>query len=299
MIDVKRLLKRCCAALLAALLLIPTSAALAEETALYEGPVLAFNAPRDAELNLNDMTADSYAQSLYSPGSGEVIVSAAFAAADERDAWIGALMGDTSAAVPAAEFDSLQGYGARRAVLTAAYTGGENLVMAGLAQAGVRYVVNIVTVDAARAYLFVAAMPESAFIGEGMDEVVEAQIESLEIFDPAARIMLVPEDGTDAYNLAGDILQDADADAFLVYALDAIRNVRLATVTLDAQGRLAPDAEVGAWSGMNFGDAIRIRAFLPDVLPGFAVSFTDAGGAESTLYITMSGLDGALMLIGD
>ena len=61
--------------------------------------------------------------------------------------------------------------------------------------------------------------------------------------------------------------------------------------------RLALDAGLGAWTGLSFGEAIRVYGWLPDVLPGFAVSYTDASGIEETLYITMSGLDGSLMFI--
>ena len=293
-------MKRIFATVLALALLALAPAAQAEQDAFYEGPVLTFAAPRDAALNLNEMTADSYVQGLCSAGSGEVIVSAAFSSTDERDAFIGALLGDIAAAVPVTTFDSVRGYGAQRAVLTADFAapGADGLVMTELAQAGVSYVVNIVSIDAVRAYLFAAAMPESAYSGEAMSEVVEAQIESLEIFDPDAKIMLVPEtDESAAYNLAGDIVQDAEADAFLVYALDAIRNVRLATVTMDESGAVVPDALLGEWDAMDFGDAICIRAYLPDVLPGFAVTFTDASGLETTRYITMSGLDGALLLV--
>lgn len=288
------------AAILAALLLVPAPA-LAEGAAFYEGPVLTFSAPRDAELILNDMTSDSYVQGLYSAGSGEVIVSAAFATADERDACLASLLGEfASAAAPDENFDSVRGHGAQRLVTAAEFTGREDLAMTPFTEANELYIVSVVTVDAGRAYLFAAAMPESAYYGEGLGEVVEAQIESLDIFDPDAKIMLVPEtDEPAAYNLMGDVVQDAEAGAFLVYALDAISGVRLSTVTMKEDGSIAPDAPLGEWSAMDFGDAIRIRAYLPDVLPGFAVSFTGSDGVETTLYVTMSGIDGTLLLVTD
>ena len=290
-------MKRILAVVLTCLLM--TAPALAEqaEDAYYEGPVLAFNAPRDAGLILNDMTADSYVQALSSEGSGEIFVSAAFPSADARDALALELLDAADEAVPVPEFDAVQGHGALRWVMTGDF---ETSLLAPLAPEGVRLVVHLVTVDATRAYLFAAALPEEAYhTDEELAALVEWQIESLEIFDPDAKIMLEPETGlnAEAYQLAGEIVQDEEADAFLVYALGTIRDVRLSTVTLDEGGNIRPDAELGAWSELGFGEAIRLQAYLPDVLPGFAVSFTDETGLARTLYITMSGLDGTLLLI--
>jgi|GEM_PF-3724849 len=295
-------MKRMIAAVLA-MMLLAVPLALADETdVLYEGPVLVFTAPRDAELALSEMTADSYRQVLTSPGSAETIVSAAFPSADDRSAYIGELLGDIAAtAAPVAEPDAVHGHPAQR--FTATIGTPEGLGIAPFLQAEASSVVHIVTIDARCAYLFVAAMPEDVYRGaadgEGLADVIEAQIESLELFDPDARLMLEPETEINAgsYQLAGEIIQNSEADAFLVYALDTIRNVRLTSVVLDVNGNVAPDFVLGEWKELMFGEAIRIQAWLPDVLPGFAIIYTDATGLETTLYITDSGLDGTLMLV--
>ena len=300
-------MKRIFAALLA-LMLLAVPAALAEQPqedpVFYEGPVLAFSAPRDAEIEWSEMTADSYSQALCAAGSGELIVSAAFASTAARDAYIGELLGDVAAmAVPVTEYDALEGHPAQRAVVTAAFPGENGPILSRALQADVDYVINLVTIDAGRGYLFVAALPEDAYYSSeeqgGLEDVVEAQIESLDIFDPDAKLMLEPETelSAGACQLAGEIIQDAEADPFLIYALDTVTNVRLTTVVMDGEGRPAPDFELGAWSELSFGQAIRVCGSLPDVLPGFAIVYTDASGIEETLYIAMSGLDGSLMFI--
>ncbi len=290
-------MKRILASVLALMLLAAPLALADEDGAWYEGPVLTFNAPRDAELALNNMTADSYMQVLREASTGEVIISAAYPTAEERDASIATLLGDVAAvAEPVGEYDALQGHGAQRLALTLDFASGELYILAPLMQP-LAYAVNLVTVDAGCAFLFAAMAPESAY--QGLADLVEAQIASLEIFDPDAKIMLVPEtEETAAYELVGEFEQDAEADAFLVYALDAIRDVRLSTVIMNTDGLIQPDFTLGEWSEMDFGSAIRIRAYLPDALPGFAVTFTDQSGIGTTLYITMSGLDGSLLLIG-
>ena len=284
--------------LLLTVMLLAMPAALAETPAPgYDGPVLTFSAPRGAELVLSEQTDTSYVQALYAAGANEVIVSAAFATLEERDAYVGQLLGDVAAAAPQTDFDAVQGHGAQRVVMTADFAGDDQRVMARLVKAGATQVVNLVTIDATPAFLFAAAMPQADYDAD--DDIVAAQVESLEIFDPNAKLMLVGEGdiGEDAYRLAGDIVIDADAEPILVYVLDDITDVTVNAVGMDESGELTLGGELGAWSGLGFGDALRVRMYLPDVLPGFAISYTDGSGTAATRYVTFSGLDGTLLLI--
>ena len=289
-------MKRAIAVVLS-LLMLAMPAAFAEDGATYEGVVLTFNAPRNAQICFNETAADSYTQGLYSEELGELIVSAAYPSTEERDVGLIALLGDAAAtAEPDPDYYSLEGRSAERAFLTIDFSAdeGRNLPIAPYVGSEEVYVVQIVTVDAERAFLFVALVPASE---EEAIDTVEAQIDSLSLFDPDAQLTLELEAEAGACHQIADFTQNEGADAFLVCARETIRSVRLTTVKMTDDGNAAPDAELGAWDEMNFGDAIRIQAYLPDVLPGFAVIYVDDSGAEQTRYITSSGLDGALLLI--
>jgi hypothetical protein len=206
-----------------------------------------------------------------------------------------------ASAVADTDFDAVQGYGAQRLIATTDFAapGDESATLAPYMRVGEKYIAHIVTIDAARAaYLFIAMMPESAYDGEGMEMLVEEQIDSLDFFDPDAKIMLIDDpDMMAACNPVGEIIKDDEADAFMIYALDTIRDVSLYGVAMDENGNLVLEPSLGEWSELNFGDAVIVRAWFPDVLPGCAFHFIDANGVENTLYITTSGIDGTLMMI--
>ena len=257
----------------------------------YAGPVLVFQAPRDAELTSTESSVDSYFQTLYCPGLTETIMSGAFTSAEAAEDKLVSLFGEaaSSAAVSDA-LDAVAGYAARWTSFTAG--SGENIA-----------VVNAVVVYGPRTFVFAAVVPQSVYRGddngESWSDEIYSQITSLDLFDPDAKLVIAMEDEDSAAfsKPAANVVIDEEAGAFLLTALSDLTSVRLVNVQYDEEYRLSAGDTLGEWASLKAGESLRVQAYFPEIIPTLAIEYTTAEGESCLRFITDSKLDDTPMLI--
>lgn len=272
--------------------LLQTLPALCENTAAaYVGPVLVFNAPRDAELTSTESAIDSYFETLYCPGQSETIMSGAFSSPEAAEAKLVSLFGDAAASGTVSDaLDAVSGYAARWTAFTAG--SGDNVAY-----------VNAVVVDGPRAFVFAAVVPQSIYRGddngESWADTVYEQIMSLNLFDPNEKLAIAMEDEDSAAFIqpTANVVIDEESGAFRLTALSDLTSVRLVNVRSDDEGHLSAGDTLGEWAALKAGEALRIQAYFPEILPTLAIEYTTAEGESCLRFITDSKLDGTPMLI--
>lgn len=273
-------------------ILAQTLPALCEKSdAPYVGPVLVFQAPRDAELTSTESSVDTYFQTLYCSGLTETIMSGAFTSAEAAEDKLVSLFGEAASSAAANDaLDAVAGYAARWTSFTAG--NGDNIA-----------VVNAVVVYGPRTFVFAAVVPQSIYRGDDNGETwsdeIYNQIMSLDLFDPDARFDIAMEDENSASfgQPAANMIIDEEAGAFLLTALSDLTSVRLVNVRADEEGQLSAGDTLGEWASLKVGDYLRVQAYFPEIIPTLAIEYTTAEGESCLRFITDSKLDGTPMLI--
>lgn len=271
-------------------ILAQTLPALCEKSdAPYVGPVLVFQAPRDAELTSTESSVDTYFQTLYCSGLTETIMSGAFTSAEAAEDKLVSLFGEAASSAAANDaLDAVAGYAARWTSFTAG--SGDNIA-----------VVNAVVVYGPRTFVFAAVVPQSIYRGDDNGETwsdeIYNQIMSLDLFDPDAKLAIAMDDEDSAAQIAANVTIDAASDAFLLTALADLSSVRLVNVQYDEEYRLSAGDTLGEWASLKAGQSLRVQAYFPEIIPTLAVEYTTAEGESCLRFITDSKLDGTPMLI--
>lgn len=271
-------------------ILAQTLPALCEKSdAPYVGPVLVFQAPRDAELTSTESSVDTYFQTLYCSGLTETIMSGAFTSAEAAEDKLVSLFGEAASSAAANDaLDAVAGYAARWTSFTAG--SGDNIA-----------VVNAVVVYGPRTFVFAAVVPQSVYRGDDNGETwsdeIYNQIMSLDLFDPDAKLAIAMDDEDSAAQIAANVTIDAESDAFLLTALADLSSVRLVNVQYDEEYRLSAGDTLGEWASLKAGQSLRVQAYFPEIIPTLAVEYTTAEGESCLRFITDSKLDGTPMLI--
>ncbi len=96
-----------------------------------------------------------------------------------------------------------------------------------------------------------------------------------------------------------EITIDEEAEPFWLYADPAVKNFALEEVVWDDSTFTVTETKPLYETAVLSGEALRIRSFIPDMLPTLRVRCVDEEGDEEIWYITESGMDGHLMLVSE
>jgi len=105
---------------------------------------------------------------------------------------------------------------------------------------------------------------------------------------------------TDRFNQSCEIIQNAGSQRIILHCGDgAVNNLKINQGFWDAEGKqFTSNATILACATVTPGDAVIIECDIPDVMSNLQVTYT-SDGSEHTKYITQSGKDGSIILLGE
>lgn len=136
-------------------------------------------------------------------------------------------------------------------------------------------------------------IPYSELTGVIADEFFPPEEDLLE---GTVACQLLSQADTAAYTQIAELVVNAEGESFLVYAEGAVRDVIIETGSWDETGAVfTPDSVVFATYTLTPGDAVTVKADIPDTMSNIRISYR-SGDEIHRVFLSQSGEDSSALL---